>query len=64
MKEKPDSEHLCDEFGTGFDIRDLMCLNCDSVLFCYELRRYWNISIFLLSEKENLRTLLHIQTAE
>ena len=37
MKEKPDPNHLCDEFGTLFDDQDLMCLDCHSFLFCYEL---------------------------
>ena len=37
MISKPDPDHLCDEFGTGFDIADEMCPNCDSMDFCWDL---------------------------
>jgi hypothetical protein len=38
MIEKPDPNHLCDNFGTAYDYNDEMCRGCDNFVFCMEMK--------------------------
>ena len=54
MIPKPDPNTLCDEYGTGFELSDDMCLNCDNTEFCCDLHEKMLDWFIWATEQDNI----------